>query len=479
VITASLVSHTNAGKTTLARTLLARDIGEVRDAPHVTELAEPHLLVETADGESLMLCDTPGFGDSARLLERLRSRRQPLGWFLAEVWDRWRDRAFWATQQALLQVRDRTDIVVYLVSAAETPAAAGYVAPEMELLAWVGKPVVVLVNQRGAPRPAAEEAAELARWQGELARWQLVRALLPFDAFARCWVQEHVLLERIAALLPEQKRVSFERLAARWRERNEEVFRRSMHVLAAQLAAAAADAQVVGSRSLGETARAWFGAADGGAPALERAMTELGTRLDTQVRSSMDELIRLHGLSGSASSEVLARMGTEFAVSKAADPGMASALGGALTGALGGLAADLAAGGLTFGAGALIGGLLGAVGGRGAARAYNLARGVDASTVRWSGDFLAGRVVAAVMRYLAVAHFGRGRGEFAQDEYPAHWRGLVESAVASRRARLDAAWRGAVQDTSAPGLEQRLGVIVSEITAEVLASLYPVTADAQ
>mgnify|MGYP003495171562 CR=1 FL=1 len=37
-IALSLVSHTNAGKTTLARTLLGRDIGEVRDAPHVTDL---------------------------------------------------------------------------------------------------------------------------------------------------------------------------------------------------------------------------------------------------------------------------------------------------------------------------------------------------------------------------------------------------------------------------------------------------------
>ena len=47
-ITLSLVSHTNAGKTTLARTLLGRDVGEVRDAPHVTEFADAHVLVETA-----------------------------------------------------------------------------------------------------------------------------------------------------------------------------------------------------------------------------------------------------------------------------------------------------------------------------------------------------------------------------------------------------------------------------------------------
>ncbi|MEO7007994.1 MAG: GTPase, partial [Caldimonas sp.] len=36
-ISLSLVSHTNVGKTTLARTLLGRDVGQVRDVPHVTE----------------------------------------------------------------------------------------------------------------------------------------------------------------------------------------------------------------------------------------------------------------------------------------------------------------------------------------------------------------------------------------------------------------------------------------------------------
>ena len=60
----------------------------------------------------------------------------------------------------------------------------------------------------------------------------------------------------------------------------------------------------------------------------------------------------------------------------------------------------------TFGAGAVLGGLLGAAGARGLAGAYNLARGSDATTVRWSAEFLTGRVAGAVLRYLAVAHLG-------------------------------------------------------------------------
>ena len=54
----SLISHTNAGKTTLARTLLGRDIGEVRDAAHVTDLSSGHVLVQS-DEDTLMLWDTP------------------------------------------------------------------------------------------------------------------------------------------------------------------------------------------------------------------------------------------------------------------------------------------------------------------------------------------------------------------------------------------------------------------------------------
>src|SRR5690606_16635743 len=87
-IALSLISHTNAGKTTLARTLLGRDVGEVRDAAHVTAEATPYPMIATPEGDALTLWDTPGFGDSTRLARRLEQQGNPIGWFLSEVWDR-------------------------------------------------------------------------------------------------------------------------------------------------------------------------------------------------------------------------------------------------------------------------------------------------------------------------------------------------------------------------------------------------------
>ena len=457
--------------------MLRRDVGEVRDAAHVTETSDVHLLVSTPQGDELRLWDTPGFGDSARLLKRLRQSGNPLGWFLTQVWDRYVDRPFFSSQQAVRNVRDEADVVLYLVNASEDPEAAGYVDAEMQILGWTAKPVIVLLNQLGPPRPETTEAAEAQRWASHLAGYPWVRDTLAFDAFARCWVQEHALLDRIGAVLPPAQREPFARLAAAWRDRNRDTFERSMQVLAKQLSTIAADGATVTSQGAAGTARAWVNALLGARgrtdTATDAAMAQLAQRLDAAVRSATDQLIALHGLSGRAAGEILQRMGSEYAVDKAADPGKASLIGAALSGALGGLAADLAAGGLTFGAGAVLGGLLGAAGARGLAGAYNLARGSEATTVRWSAEFLTGRVAGAVLRYLAVAHFGRGRGDYVAGEYPQHWSAVVDAAVSVQRPFLDRLWSAAERGTSEAELESRLRPLLESIVYDVLERLYP------
>ena len=213
-INLSLISHTNIGKTTLARTLLRREVGDIRDSAHVTDTATAYTLIDSPAGDTLRLWDTPGFGDSARLLRRLEKGANPLGWFLSQVWDRYADRPFFSSQLAVRNVRDAADVVLYLVNAVEDPAGCGYLDPEMRILGWMGKPVLVLLNQLGAPRPAAQEQAEVQRWAELMSAYPWVHGTLAFDAFARCWVQEQTLLEHIGAALPEGGRERRSRVSA-------------------------------------------------------------------------------------------------------------------------------------------------------------------------------------------------------------------------------------------------------------------------
>ena len=473
----SLISHTNVGKTALARTLLRKDVGEVVDAPHVTELASDYTLIETSAGDALRVWDTPGFGDSARLLKRLQQSGKALGWFLTQVWDRYTDRPFFSSQQALRNVRDEADVVLYLVNSAEDPTGVGYLDAEMRIVGWLGKPVIVLLNQMGPPRAADREREEVERWRRFLACYEWVRDTLAFDAFARCWVQEHALLDCIGAALPAAQHDAYARIDAAWRARNEDIFRRSVSVLAEQLATVAADGEQVPTSGLGETAKAWLRSVVTGGErrneALDRAMKAMAERADARIRQVTDELIALHGLSGGAAAEVQARMAGDFAVDAAASRGKAGMIGAAVSGAIGGLAADLATGGLTLGGGALVGALVGAAGAAGIAHGYNLLRGTEASTVRWDGEVLNRLVRAAVLRYLAVAHFGRGRGDYVESEYPSHWPPTVEAAVKGEAAVLGQTWAIAEGGAPASSLQATLEGSLHRVLRAVLDRLYP------
>jgi hypothetical protein len=159
------------------------------------------------------------------------------------------------------------------------------------------------------------------------------------------------------------------------------------------------------------------------------------------------------------------------------DESKAALWGGALTGALAGLKADIATGGLTLGGGMLAGGLIGALGGAGLARAVNLVRGTDRSWLTWNAEALDTMLEAALLRYLAVAHFGRGRGQWARAETPAHWPPAVERALAVEATALEALWAGRGSRRDDAGLQARLAAalrpLIDRVLRDVLGQLYP------
>ncbi|MFD2367168.1 DUF3482 domain-containing protein [Pseudoduganella sp. GCM10020061] len=471
-----LISHTNNGKTTLARTLTGVDVGEVRDAAHVTVLSESHTLLATPEGDALTLWDTPGFGDSVRLLRRLALTGNPIGWFLREVFDRYRDRAFWLSQNALRSARDSADVVLYLVNSTEDPRDAGYIEPEMKILEWLGKPVLVLLNQLGPPQPQELERAEQGRWREHLSRYPLVKDVLALDAFARCWVHERVFYEAVTPLLAAGKQEAYRRLLRQWESNNEQRFSESMHALARHLAAAALDVEAIDreERSLVKSAlQAARLSRPAGERAGDKAMAAMIARHDANVAATTRALLALHKLDAREVGRINQRVRDNFSVRAPVDKAQAGLLGAIVSGAATGLGADLMAGGLTMGAGALIGGVMGALTMAGAAWAFNSGTDRNHPTVRFADEFLQGLLVSSVLRYLAVAHFGRGRGDFVEGEAPAFWKDEVERSVRNAVGDGSALWRAVRVHAERGDAIAQLDEVLTRVTRTTLAHLYP------
>ncbi len=457
----SLISHTNAGKTTLARTLLRRDVGRVLDQAHVTEENEAFLLLSSGE-DQLYLWDTPGFGDSARLLRRLKAEKNPLGWFLHQVWDRLAERSLWSSQQAARNIRQEADVVLYLVNATETPDDAGYARHEFELLSWIGRPVLLLLNQTGGVAPDSVAATETEEaWRKHAEPWPVVRGVLSLDAFTRCWVEEGVLLRQVTEVLTGEKADAMKHLATAWKQRNLQVFQASAQRIAQYLSRVAVDHEALsGSRASGQEKR--------------QAMLSLGERLEDETQRLTDGLIADHGLTGRSSKALEKRLDSflvQGTTKLTAEKG--ALLGGAVTGALGGLAADMLVGGLTFGGGLVAGAILGALGGAGLSRAHELVRLGGDPAVRWSPDFLDELTRQTLLRYLAVAHFGRGRGQFEDQEHPEHWLRAVQQALPAESHALLKLWRQLSADESAAEASTLLQGEIAGRLSSLLAEAYP------
>jgi hypothetical protein len=227
-----------------------------------------------------------------------------------------------------------------------------------------------------------------------------------------------------------------------------------MHALAGPIAETARDSTILPPRTAAATWRdvgRMVGLEASPNPAESEAMRELAQRLEARLRDSTEALIAINGLEGRATGDILERVAASVTTEAPTDERKAAMLGGIVSGALSGLIADLAAGGLTLGAGMIAGGVLGALGGAGIERGYNIARGRTDSVVRWSDEFLTGLVEEALLRYLAVAHYGRGRGEWREAEYPAFWRTLVEERVATRRDALARIWTASRSTSGSSG----------------------------
>jgi hypothetical protein len=267
--------------------------------------------------------------------------------------------------------------------------------------------------------------------------------------------------------------VAMERLLGAWNERNLGIFEASVEAIAEYLAAIAADREPIGPPT-----SSWLAGRLSDLRALsrvdrERAMGALFDRVQARTGRLMERLIELHRLSGASQAQVERRL-EDAAVGRdeAINPTTGAIAGAAATGLLTGLGADALTGGLSLGGGAIIGAMLGALGGYAFGGAYRLATGAE-SGVQFQPAALDRLAREALLRYLLVAHHGRGRGDYTDLDHPAHWTADVERHVAQRADALQAAWREAASGGRGSAAAQRLRPVVGDVLRDLLRERFP------
>jgi hypothetical protein len=308
--------------------------------------------------------------------------------------------------------------------------------------------------------------------------------VLSLDAFARCWVHEDVFYDRIKQSIDADKQPAYARLLGAWQAANLKRFHESLQLTARQVATAARDHEQIrqgteaeGKGSLFKSALKAVGLGRGEQRRQDAAMASLVERLNRNIADTTAALLRLHRLDPGDAGRINARVREHFAVRAPVDKAQAGLLGAVVSGAATGLSADLMAGGLTMGGGALLGAIVGALTMAGAAWGFNTTTDRDHPIVQFADPFLRTLLVGAVLRYLAVAHFGRGRGNFVEGEAPAFWQAEVEAALARREDELARLWkavRAASDDAAAAQLVQD---VVQPAAIATLERLYPASAE--
>lgn len=196
-INITVVGHTNAGKTSLIRTLLRDDrFGKIEESAGTTRYVEKSVIF-AGDDAVINLFDTPGFEDSSALLQALEGlsktvvARLPadlLREFISQA-DQFPD---FDQEIKVLRQSINSDVLLYIIDVRE-PLLGKY-RDEVEILSKAGKPILPVFNF------IADNSDALTRWREQMAQFNLHSAL-EFDTVAFDFEAEKRLYQKLQSLL--------------------------------------------------------------------------------------------------------------------------------------------------------------------------------------------------------------------------------------------------------------------------------------
>ena len=366
----AVVGHTNAGKTSLLRTLTRQvRFGEVSDRPGTTRHVEAIGL--EVDGRTVMrYFDTPGLEDSVALQYHLKQMPEQLTppQRVAALLDGPEARGVFEQEAKVLRQMLGADAAIYVIDCRE-PVLPKYRC-EIEVLNTCARPIMPVLNFVRSERSREPE------WRELLAAYGLHAAVL-FDAVAPFVGAERQLYEDLSVLMRQHKGMlqtvldDLDRQAAERRAA-------SAQRVADTLISAAAMRREIQPETLAD------------AKAKERFVTTFRRELVDSVRKCVDDLLQMHGFKKDDAQLDVMQWTSGRWESDLFNPETLASVGrllgkGAAAGAAVGFTLDLALAGMSLGAatalGAAIGGALGQGWGQAPRKLRNAIMGVEELTL--------------------------------------------------------------------------------------------------
>ena len=394
----AVVGHTNAGKTSLLRTLTRRvNFGEVSDRPGTTRHVEAIGL--DVDGRTVMrYFDTPGLEDSVALQYHLKQMPEALTppQRVAALLEGPEARGVFEQEAKVLRQMLSADAAIYVIDCRE-PVLPKY-RSEIEVLNACARPIMPVLN---FVRSAQSREPE---WREVLAAYGLHAAVL-FDAVAPFVGAERQLYEDLSVLMRHHKSTLQSVLDDLDRQAVERRAASAQRVADALISAAAMRREIESHTLTDDKAK-------------ERVVTAFRRELVDSVRQCVDDLLLMHGFKkGDAQLDVMPWTSGRWE-SDLFNPETLASVGrllgkGAAAGAAVGFTLDLALAGLSLGAatalGAAIGGALGQSWGQAPRKLRNAFMGVEELTL--DNDVL----ILLVDSLVHLCQVLQARGHAAQD----------------------------------------------------------------
>jgi hypothetical protein len=366
----AVVGHTNAGKTSLLRTLTRRpNFGEVSDRPGTTRHVET-IELKINGSSAVRFFDTPGLEDSVTLADYLKSLENcitPPDRVRAFLAGPEASRSFEQEAKVLRTMLD-VDAAIYVIDTRE--AVLPKFRAEIEILASCAKPIMPVLNFVRHPDSRKEE------WRSTLAAYGL-HAYVQFDAVAPFVGSEKKLYQDLLTLLQDHRSALLaviSDLELQFQERR----KAGCRVIAGLLTDMAALRREIPREEFDLPGRK------------TAVVAELQNMASDRMRKSVADMLEVHGFRKEDADEAVLPWLEGRWEADLFNPETLKEAGkrlgkGAAVGAAIGLAADIASAGLSLGTGSMIGAAIGGIASQGwgpfSRKLANQARGVQEVTL--------------------------------------------------------------------------------------------------